>query len=508
LGGWLYPIPMRDGKIRVRVRGIFSTALTKFFIDSGFEITQPSPQICERFGIEEPIYLSPHIDIQTSGSRARIECLQRYTDDVRRLFLESFDDIMIHQEPIAINSIWRGIITKCLKDGYLVRYSVNANGFLPKSETSQQYHEGDLVIVEVKDYDRKNKKTLLTDMISVPGEFVVLIKKETIKVSRKIKGPRKIELMDIGNILRPPGWGAIFRTSAMHVDVEEISEEMEKLREYTQELMEKARDAPAFTQIREGINVLLAYFPMKTKEKLDKLRSEVTVTLRHHHWLKTLNKATSYLVDFVEGKLSKLPDFSLDVMSDLVNEHVRENILPKVGDVIKIYHLKPSMRRVILGPAKTIDVRERDGSMEYVLFRKFNPGGYYDGINAPKEAGDYGITFAREGDTKLVTAYFDMNSRLKGIYVNINTPIEIYPRSIRYVDLEVDVVRTIDEEIMILDRQKLDKYVERGVIPKGIYDETQRLSEEYKEWLESGGIEEILDECNSIRDLITMEISP
>jgi len=499
---------MHDGKIRVRIRGIFSTALTKFFIDNGFEITQPSPPICERFNIQEPNYLSPHVDIQTVGSRARIECLQRHTEKIKELLLENFEDIVVHQQVVAVNSVWKGIVTKCLKDGYLVRYSVNANGFLPKEETSQQYHEGDLVIVEIRDYDKKNKRAILTDMISIPGEFVVLIKKETIKVSRKIRGSKKIELMDIGNILRPPGWGAIFRTSAMYADIEEISDEMEKLKDYTKNLMKDAAETPAFTQIREGINILVAYFPMRSKRRLDKLRSEVTITLENHHWLKTISKATSYLVDFIENKLSKLPGFELDKISALVSEHIKESVLPKVGDVIRINHLKPSMRKVILGPARIIDLREKDGHIEYVLFRKFGPGGYYDGINAPKEAGDYGITFAREGDTKLVTAYFDMNSNLKGIYVNINTPIEIYPQSIRYVDLEVDVVRTINEEIMILDRQKLDKYVEQKVIPKTVYEETHRLSEEYKEWLEKGGVEEILDECNSIRDLIALEISP
>jgi len=499
---------MRDDTVRVRVRGIYSTALTKFFLDNGYEITQPSSAICERFGVLEPNYLSPHIDIQTQGSRAVIESLQRYTNDIRSLLLENFEDIIIQQHPMIKSSIWKGIVVKRQKDGYIVRFSVNMDGFLPTEETLHQYQEGDLVVVEVKNFDTQNNRIILTDTISVPGEFIVLIKKETIKVSRKIRGAKKIELMDLGNILRPPGWGAIFRTSAMYASPEEISEEMNKLKDYTDRLMATADKAPAFTQIREGINILYAYFPLQSKRVMDSIRSKIAPTIHDHHWIKATGKMASYLVDFVEKYLSEIPHLNLEELSEMVKTHVRRSILPKEGDIIKILHLKPSLRRVILGPAKVIDVRESDQGLEYILFRKFKSGGYYDGINAPKEVGDYGITIAREGDTKLVTAYFDMNSELKGIYVNINTPIEIYTKSIRYVDLEIDVVRTFEGEITILDRQKLEKYVEQCTISKALYEKAQRLSEKYKAWLETHGVDEVLDTCSEIRELISLEIEP
>ncbi|NIQ05376.1 MAG: DUF402 domain-containing protein [Candidatus Korarchaeota archaeon] len=42
---------------------------------------------------------------------------------------------------------------------------------------------------------------------------------------------------------------------------------------------------------------------------------------------------------------------------------------------------------------------------------------------------------------------------LKGIYVNINSPIELYKNGVGYYDLEVDVVLTRNGNVKVLDRK-------------------------------------------------------
>lgn len=52
----------------------------------------------------------------------------------------------------------------------------------------------------------------------------------------------------------------------------------------------------------------------------------------------------------------------------------------------------------------------------------------------------------------------------------MNTPVEVYPRTIRYVDLEVDVCIKPDGNVKLLDMEKLEKALEKEFISKRLFE--------------------------------------
>ena len=54
----------------------------------------------------------------------------------------------------------------------------------------------------------------------------------------------------------------------------------------------------------------------------------------------------------------------------------------------------------------------------------------------------------------------------KGTYINFNPPVELYPREVRYVDLEVDACVMPDGMVKVVDEEKLWKAVEKGFISR------------------------------------------
>jgi predicted RNA-binding protein associated with RNAse of E/G family len=52
----------------------------------------------------------------------------------------------------------------------------------------------------------------------------------------------------------------------------------------------------------------------------------------------------------------------------------------------------------------------------------------------------------------------------------LNTPAEVYPKAIRYVDLEVDVCIKPDGTVKILDMEKLEKALEKGFISRKLFE--------------------------------------
>ncbi len=197
-------------------------------------------------------------------------------------------------------------------------------------------------------------------------------------------------------------------------------------------------------------------FPFLSKASLDRMRGEVVPTMEGHHRFRII--ASEY-VDLVEREVERYP-FKMGKMEEAVKKRLILDALERRKG-LEIQHVKPEGKVIHLGGGEITFLSD---DKKEILIRRVLKGGRYDGLGLAIDKGDYAITRVREGDWSVKHSYYSAEGKLKGEYWNINTPVEFYPEKIRYIDLHVDVVLKGGERPEMIDRDELERLVEKGYI--------------------------------------------
>ncbi len=236
-------------------------------------------------------------------------------------------------------------------------------------------------------------------------------------------------------------------------------------------------EAPA--TLLEGSRYVDVEFPALSKKKLDEIRGSVTPTMDGHHYYKTCGANISSALDMAEKLLET--GGSREEVEKLLSQTIRAKY-PIVGSLIEMEHVKLDGKVLNLGKAV---IEAFDHPKSLIRFRRvFKKKGVYDGLKTEKAPGDYAVTEAKIGEWHFKTRYYAKDGRYKGTYINLNTPIELYPHGIRYVDLEVDVCIWPNGRVKKLDEKKLKEATAEGII-------TPKLARILKE-----KVQEIMKELN------------
>jgi Ribonuclease G/E len=138
---------------------------------------------------------------------------------------------------------------------------------------------------------------------------------------------------------------------------------------------------------------------------------------------------------------------------------------PPEGYRLAIAHGKPDGRWLDLGPGEVV---ERDPEGSVTIRREMSPGGTYDALGVEREAGDVAVTTVKEGRWWYPTVYRSDDGDRRGTYVNVCTPVEIFPDQVRYVDLHVDVVKHAEGTVERVDDDELDAAVDAGHVSEAL----------------------------------------
>jgi hypothetical protein len=454
-----------DKMTKVRVRGIYSTALSKLLLDSGFSLSQVSEEMAERMESERD--LSPadaEINSDDAGTGIVVSGEINAVSAVKDVLMEAFVDIIKRDSKINVNAVYLGTVQKV--DSRLKAAFVDIDdevGYLPFSNTTRMIREDEDIKVQVRSLPMGGKKPVLDMKINLPGRYAVLLSDDGAKVSKKIKGTKRDELLELGRKLKPEGWGLLWRTAAEEAEAEQLAADVEDLKQAADDV-ENSLANPLYS----GEDYISFEFGGDARQRLDQMRSELTPTVRNHHAYKSLGETYSLAVDVAEKLMESIED------KEIVNASLKEAIYSRLDTYFyTIEHVKADASIIHLkGLVQELDEES------IVMKRKMMPPGRYDGLNLEIEDGDYAITEMKRGEWYYRNSYYSADDILKGQLINVNTPLEFYPGKVRYLDLEIDVVVRSSGRTELVDETNLIDLVSEGYIGKALYEKALGIADD------------------------------
>ena len=475
---------MTDAEPRIRIRGIYATALTEHLAEVG-RVVQATPPIRARFDASFPTEehdvavetTDDRLGVGVHGAPAAVEVTCERLADVGIDALSWTDDA-------PLGAVFDAEVVETLGSGAVVDLGPR-EAFLPYDAVDGRVDVGDERRLQVHEPAAPwaDRRPEVAETVVARGGIATLVRGQDSPRADVRDPERASELVRTTDILPadpPDGWGVRWERGAADADVEALGSALSAAAEHVESLAAHldGDDPPgASTWVRFG---------RESRFALDDVRRTVAPTMTGHHRVKAGGSGASRAVDLVErlgahdaavtngggegGDGGGPDDGGRD--SAFAFEAVADTFGPHEGDALAVLHGKPDGRQFALGRG---EVAARDGET-VTLHRHMTAGGDYDGLGVPREDGDVAVTKLREGRWWYPTVYRDAEGATKGTYVNVCTPVELFPDAAVYVDLHVDVVRHADGTVERVDDDELDAAVEAGDVPEALAEKARSVA--------------------------------
>ncbi len=480
----------------VRLRGIYSTALTRLLLDADHDVVQASPPIRERFDPDlaaapAAVGVADTDDRQGVGASGDPDAVAAICD---LLIDELARDTMVWAARAPRGAVFDGVVSQTLGSGAVVELAdgqaaaaapqldapaadVDAEGFLPFDDADGYVDEGDSLRVQVREPAAPwgDDRPLLGTDIELPGELVSLVRGDE-GASADVRGERGTELVRTTELLpaeAPEGWGVRWERDAADAGMDALGDALSRAAERAEAMEETLSSSPvgdAPRRVAAPKATAWVWFGRESRFALDGRRRDVTTTMPGHHRTKAAARSASDAVDFVEAVCGVPGEFPV---GEFPFGAVADQFGPREGDRIALGHGKPDGRLITLGRG---EVTERDDDGALTLRREISSTGTYDAIGTEREPGDVAVTKLQEGRWWYPTVYRGEDGERKGTYVNVCTPVELFPSVARYVDLYVDVVKRPGGEVERVDAEELAAAVEAGYVSEELAEKARSVA--------------------------------
>ena len=464
-----------DGRPRVRVRGIYTTAVTHLLNDGAFDVVQASDPIEARF--DDDFDTAPaDVRIETTRDRQGLEVSGKSAavgDVVNRLDSLAIDTFH-WPETIPRGAVFDGAVLEGGGGrGATVDLGDGRRGYLTYDDVDGYVDAGDRYRVQVREPTPpwSDDDPRVNPGLEIEGGLCSLSENRR-GVTADLDGERGEELVGMTDLLAPEipsGWGLRWHRSAADADLEAMTAALERAVRAVEELEAAIEDVPdspetgSPAELAAPTRTAWLWFGRESRFALDEARRGVETTMGGHHRIKAGSGSASAAVDFVEAVCDDPGATGDDGNGDdgFPFAAVSSQFGPTEGDRISLGHGKPDGRLISLGRGEVTEWNA-DGSL--TLERAMRGGGTYDALGVPIEDGDVAITNLREGRWWYPTTYRADDGTTKGTYVNVCTPVECFPDCARYMDLYVDVIRHADGRVEIVDEDELEAAVADGLV--------------------------------------------
>ncbi|MCW1293878.1 MAG: ribonuclease E/G [Candidatus Parvarchaeota archaeon] len=289
--------------MKVKVRGIYSTAITKLLVDEGVEITQANDAIKELFKADSEE--RPSVIIEDIETKAGVYVYGSDSDKVIPILRKVCKSSVFYEEDIG--KIYCGIIesTDQASKSIVVSLGDGEQGVLDLKNYWGYVKPGSKILVQSKgSYDGK---AMLSTQIRLFGEDLIIIKNGFTKMSRGIHSKEgKDKLYDIAKNLDLKDWGILWTQSAEDKDEKVLKEELASLIEQEKEVSRKFEEADKPGLLYSGVKKYFVLISKEDKYELDKIRGKAMPTITGHHSLKSAGY--TILTDFAEEMLGKIDE--------------------------------------------------------------------------------------------------------------------------------------------------------------------------------------------------------
>ncbi len=445
---------------RVRVRGIYATALSMILLEKGFILVDASDVIKSR--IQGPIPdAPPHVTVKSLDDRPDEILVIGYPwqagEEVERAILEEVEYVAVRTGRLGLYTVARAIVE---------RGDNGCKAILPGGLTARVdglCREGDSIVTVVRDSVEPGVDPVVRIGAAAVGEYsVVFYPGEGVSISEHVRSrTARVDLMAYTMAkMDVKAYHVKYRSSARNVSVETAVEEAVKLAEEARRIYEEGGEGI----IRLGERLSFIHLPAPAKQVLDVKRRSVIPTIDLHHSLKAGGREESLIVDYAENALDE------GCSSERLGEAALRYIITRIKKTrVTLDHYKPSGGRYRLG-SYTVSSASLDGlRVTLTLEREIRSPGVLDGLGVEKRPGDTVVTTIDTGKWHIIHEYRAQDGSLLGYYLNINTPPEVSLRGVRYLDLYIDVVKRPGEEPEIIDREQLDEAYENGILTETLY---------------------------------------